>query len=112
VRKVEVILSHDKLDAVRDLLSRVGVDGMTVHDVRGFGRQKGHTELYRGAEYAVQLLPKLKLEIVVEDGRAPALIEEILRVTRRGKLGDGKSFVSPVEDAQRIRTGERGHDAL
>lgn len=112
MRKVEVILNHAKLDYVRDLLDRVGIDGMTVHEVRGFGRQKGHTELYRGAEYAVRFLPRLKLEIIVEDGRAPALVEELLRVTWTGKIGDGKIFISPVEGAVRIRTDERGRDAL
>jgi nitrogen regulatory protein PII len=112
VRKVEVILNHEKLDDVRELLGRLGVDGMIVHEVRGFGRQKGHTELYRGAEYSVEFLPKVKLEIVVEDGRAPSLVEEIMRVTWSGRIGDGKIFVSPVDDAVRIRTNERGRDAL
>lgn len=112
MRQIEVILNHAKLDEVRELLDRVGVEGMTVREVRGFGRQKGHRERYRGTEYAVVFLPKIKIEIVVEDGRAPALIEEILRKTRTGKIGDGKIFVSPVDDAVRIRTGERGRDAL
>jgi nitrogen regulatory protein PII len=112
MRKIEVILNHTKLDDVRELLSRVGVEGMTVREVRGFGRQKGHTERYRGTEYAVLFLPKVKIEIVVEDGRAPALVEEILRKTWTGKIGDGKIFISPVDDAIRIRTGERGRDAL
>jgi len=112
VRRVEVITRISKLDAVRDLLARVGVDGMTVTDVRGFGRQKGHTELYRGNEYDVTLQPKLRIEIIVEDGRAPALVEELLKATWSGKIGDGKIFVTPIEDTIRIRTGERGHEAL
>jgi nitrogen regulatory protein P-II 1 len=112
VRRVVVITRHSKLDAVRDLLGRVGVDGMTVTEVRGFGRQRGHSELYRAAEYSIVLQPKLRLEIVVEDGRAPALNEEIQKATWTGKIGDGKIFVTPVEDAIRIRTGERGYEAL
>ena len=112
MRRVEVITRHTKLDAIRDLLGRVGVDGMTVTEVRGFGRQRGHTEHYRAAEYAIVLQPKLRLEIIVEDGRAPALIEELLQATWTGKIGDGKIFVMPVDDAIRIRTGERGEEAL
>jgi nitrogen regulatory protein P-II 1 len=112
VRRVEVITRSSKLDAVRDLLARVGVDGMTVTDVRGFGRQKGHTELYRGAEYGIRFQPKVRIEIIVEDTRAPALIQELLKTTWSGKIGDGKIFVTPVDDTVRIRTNERGHDAL
>ena len=112
MRRVEVITRSSKLEAVRDLLARVGVDGMTVTEVRGFGRQKGHSELYRGTEYAIEFQPKVRIEIIVEDPRAPALIEELVKATRSGKIGDGKIFVTPVDDAIRIRTGERGYDAL
>ena len=112
MRRVEVITRSSKLDSVRDLLARVGIDGMTVTEVRGFGRQRGHTELYRAAEYDVVLQPKLRIEIIVEDGRAPALVEELLKATWSGKIGDGKIFVTPLDDAIRIRTGERGYEAL
>jgi nitrogen regulatory protein P-II 1 len=112
VKKVEAIVSTSKLDEVRILLSRVGVEGMTVTEVRGYGHERGHTALYRGAEHEVVLLPKVKVEIVVEDGRVPALVEELVRATRTGRVGDGRIFVLPVEDAVRIRTSERGRDAL
>ena len=112
MRRVEVITRSSKLEAVRDLLARVGVDGMTVTEVRGFGRQKGHSELYRGTEYAIAFQPKIRIEIIVEDPRAPALIEALVKATWSGKIGDGKIFVTPVDDAIRIRTGERGYDAL
>jgi nitrogen regulatory protein P-II 1 len=112
VKKVEAILNNAKLENVRLSLGRVGIDGMTITDVRGYGRQRGHTELYRGAEHEVHLVPKVKIEIVVEDGRVPALVEELLRAARTGRIGDGKIFVLPVEDAVRIRTSERGRDAL
>lgn len=112
MKKVEAIVSTSKLDEVRILLSRVGVEGMTVTEVRGYGHERGHTELYRGAEHEVVLLPKVKVEIVVEDGRVPALVEELVRATRTGRVGDGRIFVLPVEDAVRIRTSERGRDAL
>ena len=112
MRRVEVITRGSKLEAVRDLLARVGVDGMTVTEVRGFGRQKGHSELYRGTEYSIAFQPKVRIEIIVEDPRAPALIEALVKATRSGRIGDGKIFVTPVDDAIRIRTGERGYDAL
>ena len=112
MRRVEVITRSSKVEAVRDLLARVGVDGMTVTEVRGFGRQKGHSELYRGTEYSISFQAKVRIEIIVEDPRAPALIEELRRATWSGKIGDGKIFVTPVDDAIRIRTGERGYDAL
>jgi nitrogen regulatory protein P-II 1 len=112
VKKVEAIVSTSKLDDVRMSLVRVGVEGMTVTEVRGFGHERGHTELYRGAEHEVILVPRVKVEIVVEDGRVPALVEELVRATRTGRVGDGRIFVLPVEDAVRIRTSERGRDAL
>jgi nitrogen regulatory protein P-II 1 len=112
VKKIEAIIQPSRLERIRDRLAGLGVSGMTVSDVRGFGRQKGRTELYRGAEYEVSLLPKVKIEIVLEDIRVPMLIEEIVRATRSGRIGDGKIFVLPVEDAVRIRTGDRGAEAI
>jgi nitrogen regulatory protein P-II 1 len=112
LKKVEAIVNNSKVDQLREVLSRVGVEGMTLTEVRGFGKQKGHTELYRGSEHETFLIPRVKVEIVVEDGRVPALVEELLRATRTGRIGDGKIFVTPVEDAVRIRTSERGRDAL
>ena len=112
MKKVEAIIKPFKLDEVKEALSRLGVEGMTVSEVKGFGRQKGHTELYRGAEYAVEFLPKVKLELLVEDGRAPRVVETIMTTARTGRIGDGKIFVMPVPEAVRIRTGERGRDAL
>ena len=105
-------MDNSKLNDVRASLARAGVDGMTVCDVLGYERNNGLAQQYRGAEHRVQLVPKLRIEIIVEDGRVPALLEEILRATRTGKSGDGKIFVLPVEDAVRIRTNERGRDAL
>ena len=112
MRMVEAIIKPFKLDDVRDALSELGIQGMTVTEVKGFGRQKGHTELYRGAEYVVDLLPKLKLEIVVADARADAVVDAIARAASTGRIGDGKIFVRRVEDAIRIRTGERGESAV
>jgi nitrogen regulatory protein P-II 1 len=112
VKQVEAIVNTSKLDDVRASLGRAGVDGMTVSDVRGFGRQKGHSEVYRSAEHKVLLVSKVKVEIVVEDGRVPALLEELVRAVRSGRVGDGKIFVTPVDDVVRIRTNERGRDAL
>ena len=112
MKKIEAIIQPSRLERIRDRLAGLGVSGMTVSDVRGFGRQKGRTELYRGAEYEMSLLPKVKIEIVLEDIRVPMLIEEIVRATRSGKIGDGKIFVLPVEDTIRIRTGDRGADAV
>ena len=112
MRKIEVILSRERLDDVRELLERVGVDGMTVREVRGFGRQKGHTERYRGAEYAVVFLPKVKIEIVIADELVDKAVEAIQTAARTGRIGDGKIFITPVEQAIRIRTGETGTDAL
>jgi len=112
MKKIEAIVKPFKLDDVKKALSEISVVGMTVTEAKGFGRQKGHTELYRGAEYAVDFLPKVKMEVVVDDEVAPKVVETILNAARTGKIGDGKIFVSPVEEAVRIRTGEKGTDAL
>ena len=112
MKKVEAIIKPFKLEEVKDALSQVGVRGMTVDEVKGFGRQRGHKEIYRGAEYEVDFVPKVKLEVVVDDDLAPLVIETIVRTARTGKIGDGKIFVSTVEEVVRIRTGERGADAL
>ena len=112
MKKIDAIIKPFKLDEVKEALARVGVQGMTVSEVKGFGRQKGHTELYRGAEYTVDFLPKVKLELVVDDDKAPQVVEAIMGAARTGRIGDGKIFVSPVEEVLRIRTGERGPDAL
>lgn len=112
MKKVEAIIKPFKLDDVREALTSMGIEGLTVTEARGFGRQKGHTELYRGAEYVVDLLPKVKLEILVRDDTADAVVEVIISVARSGRIGDGKIFVTPVTDVIRIRTGERGEAAL
>jgi len=112
MKKVEAVIKPFKLDDVKDALGNIGVHGMTVTEVKGYGRQKGHTELYRGAEYIVDFLPKVKLEIVVEESRVDAVIEAITEAARTDKIGDGKIFVLPVEQAVRIRTGERDREAL
>jgi nitrogen regulatory protein PII len=112
MKKIEAIIKPFKLDEVRESLHEVGVTGMTVTEVKGFGRQKGHTELYRGAEYVVDFLPKIKLEIVVEDSGVEAAIEAIVKAARTGKIGDGKIFVFPMEQVVRIRTGETGDAAI
>ena len=109
---VEAIIKPFKLDDVRDALSEIGVQGLTVSETTGFGRQKGHTELYRGAEYVVDLVPKLKIEIVARDDQGETIIEAITRSANTGKIGDGKIFVTPVHDVIRIRTGERGEAAI
>jgi nitrogen regulatory protein PII len=109
---IKAVIKPFKLDEVRDALTKIGIEGMTVSEVRGFGRQKGHTELYRGAEYVVDLLPKIELEVVVADGRAELVVETIRKAANTGRIGDGKIFMSPVLEAVRIRTGERGEDAL
>jgi nitrogen regulatory protein P-II 2 len=106
------IIKPFKLDDVREALAEVGVQGITVTEVKGFGRQKGHTELYRGAEYVVDFLPKIKLEVAVVDGQLERVLEAIQQSARTGKIGDGKIFVSPLEQVIRIRTGELDHDAL
>jgi nitrogen regulatory protein P-II 1 len=112
VKKIEAIIKPFKLDDVREALSDLGVTGMTATEVKGFGRQKGHTELYRGAEYVVDFLPKVKIELVISDDKVDACIEAITEAARTGKIGDGKIFVAPVEQAIRIRTGEQGDEAL
>jgi len=112
MKKVEAIIKPFKLDDVREALSDIGVAGMTATEVKGFGRQKGHTELYRGAEYVVDFLPKVKIELVVDDGMVEQCIEAIVSVARTGKIGDGKIFVSDVERVIRIRTGEEGPEAI
>jgi nitrogen regulatory protein PII len=112
MKHIEAIIKPFKLDAVRAALSEAGVQGITVSEVKGFGRQKGHTELYRGAEYSVDLLPKLALEAVVPDELCDAAVEAIVRSAGDGKIGDGKIFITPVLDAIRIRTGEQGEAAL
>jgi nitrogen regulatory protein PII len=112
MKKVEAIIKPFKLEEVKDALGEVGIEGMTVSEVKGFGRQKGHTEIYRGSEYTVDFLPKIKLELVVADGRVDAAIHAILKAARTGKIGDGKIFVSPVDEAIRIRTEEKGEQAV
>jgi nitrogen regulatory protein P-II 1 len=112
MKKIEAIIKPFKLDEVKDALHEVGLTGITVVEAKGFGRQKGHTELYRGAEYVVDFLPKVKIEIVLDDGLVERAIEAIQRAAHTGRIGDGKIFVTPVEEAIRIRTGERGVEAV
>lgn len=112
MKKIEAVIKPFKLDEVKEALARQGVQGMTVSEVKGFGRQKGHTELYRGAEYVVDFLPKIKIEILVADNMAARLVDVIEQTARTGRIGDGKIFVLPVEDVIRIRTGEHGVDAI
>ena len=112
MKKIEAIIKPFKLDDVREALSEIGVTGMTVTEVKGFGRQKGHTELYRGAEYVVDFLPKIKIELVIADGAVEQAIEAIIKAARTGKIGDGKIFVTPVEQIVRIRTGETDESAI
>lgn len=112
MKKIEAIIKPFKLDEVKDALHAVGVQGMTVTEVRGFGRQKGHTEIYRGAEYAVDFLPKIKIEVVVEKKQVDDVVEAIERAARTGRIGDGKIFVSDIENVIRVRTGERGKAAI
>lgn len=112
MKKIEAIIKPFKLDEVRESLSAIGINGLTVTEVKGFGRQKGHTELYRGAEYVVDFLPKIKLELVVPEAMTEAAIEAIIKAAHTGKIGDGKIFVSSVEQVIRIRTGETGESAV
>ena len=112
MKKVEAVLKPFKLDEVREALSEIGVTGLTVTEVKGFGRQKGHTELYRGAEYVVDFLPKVKVEVIIADALVERAIEAIIKAARTGKIGDGKIFVTNVEQAVRIRTGESGESAV
>ena len=112
MKQVTAIIKPFKLDEVREALAEVGVSGLTVIEVKGFGRQKGHTELYRGAEYVVDFLPKIRVEVVLADDMVEPAIEAVIKAARTGKIGDGKIFVTPVEQAIRIRTGENGEQAL
>ena len=112
MKKIEAIIKPFKLDDVKEALQEIGLQGMTVTDARGFGRQKGHTELYRGAEYVVDFLPKVKIELVVDDAVVERAVEAIKTTAHSGRIGDGKIFIIPVEDAIRIRTGESGENAL
>jgi nitrogen regulatory protein P-II 1 len=112
MKKIEAIIKPFKLDDVKEALTEIGVIGMTVMEVRGFGRQKGHTELYRGSEYTIDFLPKVKVELVVADSMVSKVVETIIAAAKTGSIGDGKVFVMPVEEAVRIRTGERGEDAI
>ncbi|GAB4259846.1 MAG: P-II family nitrogen regulator [Thermoleophilia bacterium] len=112
MKKIEAIIKPFKLDEVKDALQAVGVKGLTVTEVKGFGRQRGHTEVFRGVEYQVDFVPKVKVEVVVEADMAPAVVEAIATAAQTGKIGDGKIFVLPLEDIIRIRTGERGADAI
>src|SRR5437016_948014 len=112
MKKVEAIIKPFKLEEVKDALGEVGIEGMTVSEVKGFGRQKGHTEIYRGSEYTVDFLPKIKLEIVLADGRVEAAINAIIKSAKTGKIGDGKIFVIPVDETVRIRTEEKGEAAV
>ncbi len=112
MKKIEAIVKPSKLDDVKEALTGAGIIGMTVSEVRGFGRQKGHTEMYRGGEYTVDFLPKMKTEAVVPDGLAEKVVTLIVAAAKTGSIGDGKVFVEPLEDAMRIRTGERGDNAV
>ena len=112
MKKIEAIIKPFKLDEVREAMSEVGISGLTVTEVKGFGRQKGHTELYRGAEYVVDFLPKVKVEVVVSDDVAEQAVDAIVKAARTGKIGDGKIFVSAMEQVVRIRTGENGEAAI
>jgi len=112
MKKIEAIIKPFKLDEVKEALHEVGVKGITVTEAKGFGRQKGHTELYRGAEYVVDFLPKVKLEIIIEDSQVERAVEAIQAAAKTGRIGDGKIFVSPIEEVIRIRTGERGPEAI
>jgi nitrogen regulatory protein P-II 1 len=112
VNKIEAIIKPFKLDEVKDALNDLGVKGMTISEVKGFGRQKGHTEIYRGAEYVIDFLPKIKIEVVVEKEMVGKVVELIKKTARTGKIGDGKIFVLPVDEIIRIRTGERGREAI
>lgn len=112
MKKIEAIIKPFKLDEVKEALHEIGLQGITVLEAKGFGRQKGHTELYRGAEYVVDFLPKVKIEVVVDDEQVEKAIEAIQQAAHTGRIGDGKIFITPVEDAIRVRTGERGRDAI
>ena len=112
MKKIEAIIKPFKLDDVKEALNEIGIQGMTISEVKGYGRQKGHKEIYRGAEYVVDFIPKVKIEIIVEASRADEIVRKIQDVANTGKIGDGKIFVFPVEQAIRVRTGEKGKDAI
>ena len=112
MKKIEAIVKPFKLDEVKNALTKIGVQGMTITEVKGFGRQRGHTEVYRGAEYTIDFIPKIKIDLIVSDELVPQVIEALERAARTGKIGDGKIFLSSVEEVIRIRTGERGKDAI
>jgi nitrogen regulatory protein P-II 1 len=112
MKKIEAVIKPFKLDDIKDILQEIGIQGITVTEAKGFGRQRGHTELYRGAEYVVDFLPKLLLTVIVSDDMVDKVVEAIISVSRTGRIGDGKIFVSPIEQVIRIRTGETGEDAL
>jgi len=112
MKKIEAIIKPFKLDDVKEALNEIGIQGMTISEVKGYGRQKGHKEIYRGAEYVVDFIPKIKIEIVIGSNRADKVVETIQKAANTGKIGDGKIFVFPVEDAIRVRTGEKGEDAI
>ena len=112
MKKIEAIIKPFKLEEVKDALGEVGIEGMTVSEVKGFGRQKGHTEIYRGSEYTVDFLPKIKVEVVLGDGQVTSAVDAIVKAAKTGKIGDGKVFVSNVEEAVRIRTEEKGESAV
>src|SRR5512135_2872347 len=112
MKKIEAVIRPFRIDDVREALAEIGVKGMTLTEVKGYGRQKGHTELYRGSEYQIDFLPKIKLEVIVSDAMADKVIDVILKTAKTGQVGDGKIFISPVEDVIRVRTGESGEDAL
>jgi nitrogen regulatory protein P-II 1 len=112
MKKIEAIIKPFKLDEVKEALHEIGLQGITVLEAKGFGRQKGHTELYRGAEYVVDFLPKVKIELFIEDSMLDRAVDAILQAAQTGRIGDGKIFISSVEDAIRVRTGERGNDAI
>ena len=112
MKKIEAIIKLFKLDDVKEALNEIGIQGMTITEVKGYGRQKGHKEIYRGAEYVVDFIPKIKLEIIVDNNLADKTVETIMKAANTGKLGDGKIFVLPVEEVIRVRTGEKGKDAI
>ncbi len=112
MKKIEAIIKPFKLDAVKEGLMDIGIKGLTVSEVKGYGRQKGHTEIYRGAEYVVDFLPKVKIEIVVEEDMVDSVVEKIIETSKTGKVGDGKIFIMPIDDVIRIRTQERGKNAI
>jgi len=112
VKRIEAVIKPFKLDEVKESLANIGIQGMTVTEVKGFGRQKGHSELYRGAEYVVDFLPKIKIELLVDESKAAAVVDAIQTAARTGRIGDGKIFVSTIEDVVRVRTGERGAGAI